>query len=145
MFKKNRIFIFLWICCILGSWALIPSSFFERCPASVPFFKFILLTTIQTAILYGFLLWLCCILLPKTDLQPFAAEESSAAYFNSRHFLTGIFTGLVIFVLDVTFHQSLLSTTHPPFRWGLFRRNLWRVQQRSLKTFSLHTLLFYFY
>ncbi len=143
MYTK-RLFIILLIACILGTWSIIPYLYFSKLlPSSPPLKEFLLLSTLQAFILYGIILWLSNVLLPKTDLRPFTTTP-----FLKRivipGFAAGILVGVFIFFLDkMIFHSPSLSNAHPPWWAGLVASLYGGINEEVLLRLFLFTLIYF--
>lgn len=143
MFNK-RLLAILWIGCIIGSWAIIPYlQFLNLIPSSISLKEFVISSTIQTFILYGILLWLSYVLIPKTNLRPFISTD-----FLKRivvpGIMAGILVGLTILFLDKTIFQSpVLSTTPPPWWIGLIASLYGGINEEVMLRLFFLTLLYF--
>jgi hypothetical protein len=73
--EKKGVFLVLWILCVFGSWSLLPYvQYLNIVPSDVSFAKMFLLATVQSIIFFGIICWLSYLLVPKTDLFPFAVD-----------------------------------------------------------------------
>jgi len=74
--QSKRIYIILWLLCILGAWLLLPYvQHFGVVPEEVFTSKLFWLSTIQAGLFFGIVLWLNHFLVPKTDLSPCLADN----------------------------------------------------------------------
>ena len=140
----KRFYIVLWICCIIGSWAVFPYIYFLNIlPSSIPLGKLFILITTQAAILYGIVCWLIYLLIPKTDLRPFShAKVLSRIVYPAL--LCGMLVGLIIFVLDKTvFHNSIVTNIHPPLWSGALASIYGAINEEVLLRLFLFTLIYF--
>ena len=69
----------------------------------------------QAAVLYGLLVWICSVIVPKTDLDPFNIERTSVPY----AFVAGIAVAGIILILDtMLFANGFASHTSHPSPWA---------------------------
>ena len=117
--RKRRIYVVLWLLCILGSWLLVPYVLHMGIvPAEVSAAKLLGLLTLQSALLFGILCWLSSLIVPRTDLSPFKTE-SPVKRIVLPGVICGVVVGLIIHFFDATlFQNSALSGLHPPFLIG---------------------------
>lgn len=115
----KKIYVLLWILCIIGSWSILPYiRYLDILPAAISTLQLFLLATIQSALLFALICWLSSKILPKTDLQPFSWENPLKRIVIPA-ILSGVLVGLALFFFDKTiFQSSLLSGKHPPFWAG---------------------------
>ncbi len=136
----------LWILCVVGFWAHIPYvQYLEILPDTIPVWRTLLLGTVQTALLFGFICWLSSKILPKTDLHPFVYRNflKQIAY---PGIVAGILVGGAIFTFDQTvFHSSLLSGVHPPFWAGALVSLYGGVNEEVLFRLFLFTLIYFLF
>ena len=67
---NKKVYFFLWLLSILGSWLVIPYTYLSGIlPSSVSLLKVFLLGTVQASIMLGLVCWFCSKIIPKTDLQ----------------------------------------------------------------------------
>ena len=141
--SKKRFFI-LWILCIIGSWSVLPYIYYlGTFPAAVSIWKIVLLSTVQSALLFGLICWLSLKILSKTDLQPFLLGN----FLKQRllpAIIAGISVGLIIFLFDKTvFHSSFLSGVHSPFWVGALASIYGGVNEEVLLRLFLFTLIYF--
>ncbi len=141
---KNRIFLFIWVGCLFGSWSVLPYiSFLNVIPSSVSTTKLLLLTTLQAAILYAIILWLTSLILPKTDLKPFSiAKPLKQTVFLAV--VAGGLVGVVLVALDRSiFQSSALSSLHPPFWAGMLASLYGGLNEEVLLRLFLFSLIYF--
>lgn len=106
---SKRLFIALWLACIVGSWAVIPYvQHLGILPPSISILKYFFLTTIQSALVFGLACWLSYLLVPKTDLSPFVTEQPLKRILYPG-VLSGVLVGLIIHFLDSGICELLAS------------------------------------
>lgn len=142
--SNKRLFILIWLACIIGSWSIIPYTLFAKIvPLTVSTGKLLLLSTIQAIVLYGAILWLTYRILPKTDLEPFITKNPQKRIWLPG-ILSGILVGLTIFALDKSlFSSSPLSGTHPPFWAGALASIYGAVNEEVLLRLFLFSLIYF--
>ncbi|MCB1108930.1 MAG: CPBP family intramembrane metalloprotease [Chlamydiia bacterium] len=144
----KKIFLLLWLLCILGSWSVIPYiQYLDILPTSTSIQQILLLGTIQAAILYGLICFISYKLLPKTDLRPFP-ERNNLKKNILFGIIPGIFSGFAIYLLDKTiFSSSLLSTgkIHPPFWAGAIASLYGAINEEVLCRLFLFTLIYFLF
>lgn len=103
----------LWIGCIIGAWSILPYLYYLGIIDSSISVKWLfLLTTVQSAVMYGLVLGLCYWMVPKTDLKPLS---------RSSIFIPGLVFGtlasFLIFILDkfIFTDSSLAKTQFTPY------------------------------
>ncbi len=119
--EKKRTFILLWLCCIIGTWAVLPYTYYlgmvPISPETYTISTIILSGTIQAAVFYAVVCWISAILLKKVDFNPFDRKD-----FVKRSLypalIGGVVVGILIVICDWSIFQSAqLSVGHPP-RWA---------------------------
>lgn len=134
-------FLALWFLCILGGWSALPYlQHLGLAPSTVSFF---LLYTAQIMLLYGLVCRLSYLLVPKTDLWPFASDKplKNIVY---PGVAAGVFLGAAIYLLDKTlFKSSLLSDAHPPAWMGLLASFYGAINEEVLLRLFLFTLVYF--
>lgn len=143
MFDK-RLLAILWIGCMIGSWAIIPYlHFLNLIPSSLSLKEFFILSTVQSFILYGILLLLSYMLLPKTDLRPFITTDFLKRIV-SPGIIAGVLVGVTILFLDKTIFQSpVLSTTPPPWWIGLVASLYGGINEEVMLRLFFLTLIYF--
>ncbi len=142
MQNRKRIFIFLWIGCILGQWALLPYLHFAGvAPASTA--ALLVSSLIQTPLLWGVICWLSYILLKRVDLQPFPSTNPRQNTVDP-----GIFWGLVIGMTLLAlskwvFSASPLTQMHLPAWTGALASIYGAINEEVLMRLFLLTLLYF--
>ena len=116
--KDIKIFILLWVGCILGSWALIPYILsLQITPPSITFGTLFFSITIQAVLIYALILLLCALILPKTDLNPFSISDVKTQILIPG-ITFGLLVGSVVLILNKTlFASSLLVIGESPPAW----------------------------
>ncbi len=142
--SRKRLFILIWLACIIGSWTIIPYTLFAHiAPLTVSTGKLFLLGTVQASVLYGVILWLAYRILPKTDLQPFAITSPLKRIFLPG-IASGILVGLTLFVLDKTlFSSSAFSGAHPPSWVGALASIYGGINEEVLLRLFLFSLIYF--
>jgi len=138
--------IFLWLGCLLGAISILPYLYYLKIiPPSTPFNTLFLLSLIQAALLYGIILWLSYILIPKTDLKPFNTEKLLNQIVLPGIFV-GLFSGLTILVLNkIIFQNSILNVLSPPF-WIVILASLYgAINEEVLLRLFLFTLIYFLF
>jgi membrane protease YdiL (CAAX protease family) len=140
---NKKIFIFLWLLCVIGTWAVLPyKQYLGIFPFSVSIGKIFLLGTIQSVLFFGLICWLSFKILPKTDLHPFQLSNwlKQIVY---PAIISGILIGLVILFFDKTlFGNSLLLGIHPPFWAGALASVYGAVDEEVLLRLFLFSLIY---
>ena len=144
----KKIFLFLWLACLVGSWSVIPYiQYLGILPASVSISQMLLLGTLQAAILYGLICFLSYKLFSKTDLNPFPNKN----HLKKNVFFGVIFgaaTGLAIYFLDkIIFSSSLIATgkIHPPFWIGSLASLYGAINEEVLLRLFLFTFIYFIF
>ncbi len=142
--RSKIVFYALWICCLLGSWLLLPYvRYLEIVSPSVSFKKLFLLSTVQSAIFFGLICWGSYSFIRKTDLTPFPTDIPLKRMVWAGA-IAGIAVGFIIFLLDtILFKNSLLSGTHPPFWIGLLASFYGGINEEVLLRLFLFTLIYF--
>ena len=142
----KRTFIALWILCIIGSWSVLPYVFhLNIIPPSVSVIQIFLLSTVQSTVLFGLACWLSYLLLLKTDLSPFNAENLFKRIIYPG-MVSGVLVGLIIYILDNTiFKSSLLSGVHPLFWTGALASIYGAVNEEVLLRLFLFTFVYFLF
>lgn len=143
-FRNKNHFLTLWISCIIGAWSVLPYTYaLGIVVPDLSLEKLFLLTTLQAVFLYGLLLWICYLLLPKTDLNPLCISHlGSRVIFPGITF--GLLVGLTIFILDkVIFNNSSLSELHPPAWMGAIASLYGGINEEVLLRLFLFTLVYF--
>lgn len=140
--KSKQLYLFLGIFCVLGSWSVIPYLQYLEIPSpSISTLRIFLFVTLQAAILYGLICYLCYKILPKTDLNPFPHRISII-----KALLSGLLVGFAMYFLDkVIFFSSNLSQTniHPPFWVGMLASFYGGFNEEILNRLFLFTLVYF--
>lgn len=144
----KKIFLFLWLACLVGSWAVIPYiQYLGILPPSVSISKILLFGTLQAAILYGLICFLSYKLFSKTDLNPFPNKS----HLKRNVFFGGVFgaaTGLIIYFLDkIIFSSSLIATgkIQPPFWIGSLASLYGAINEEVLLRLFLFTFIYFIF
>jgi hypothetical protein len=143
---KKQIFFVLWLLCILGSWSVLPYvQHLDIVPSSVSFAKIFLLATTQAMIFFGIICFLSYLLIPKTDLLPFLADNPLKRIIYPG-VLAGVLVGLIIYLLDMMlFRSSPLSGAHPPAWTGLLASLYGGINEEVLLRLFLFTLVYFLF
>lgn len=144
--KKKDVFFILWILCIVGSWSVLPYVLtLGILPSSVSLIKVFLLTTVQGVLFFGIVCWLCYLLVPKTDLSPFSANDPLKKIVYPG-VIVGVCVSFIIYLLEITiFKNSSLSTVYPPFWVGLLASFYGAINEEVLLRLFLFTLLYFLF
>jgi membrane protease YdiL (CAAX protease family) len=113
--EKKGVFLFLWFLCILGGFAKLPYEYhLGVIPSSAITGMLFVQVGVGTAVFFGVVLWLCYLLIPRTDLSPFQIDRPMKRIVYPG-LIAGICVGLLLVVLNATvFAGSSLSAMHPP-------------------------------
>lgn len=145
---NKKTFLFLWLLCLVGSWAVIPyTQYLGVLPASAPILQTLLTGTLYVAILYGLICIFSYKLCSKTDLHPFP-EQSLLKQRILFGVLPGLVVGLIIYLLDKTlFSHSLLTMgkIHPPFWIGALASLYGAINEEVLLRLFLFTLVYFLF
>lgn len=143
---KAKIFVALWLLCILGSWSILPYILHSGViPPPVSFVKVFFLTTAQVMILFGITCFLSFLLVPKTDLRPFLADKPLKRIIYPG-VLAGALVGCVLFFLDKTlFKSTLLAGAHPPAWTGLLGSLYGGINEEVALRLFLFTLVYFLF
>lgn len=139
---NKRVFVFIWLGCLFGSWLVIPYILsLGIVPSSISVIRLFFANTIQTSILYGISVSSSYLLLPKTDLKPLS--NYSLKIFKPALFF-GIFVGLIIWSLNKTiFKSSGLSSFHPPAWKGFLASFYGGINEEVLLRLFLFTFVYF--
>lgn len=142
---NKTIFFILWILCILGAWSVLPYlHYLSLIPPSVSFLNVFLFTTIQAALLFGFVCWLSYLAVPKTDLIPFPSDSSLEKDIFPG-VLAGLLVGIALYLLDsALFSSSLLSGINPPLWVGFLASLYGAINEEVLLRLFLFTTIYFF-
>jgi hypothetical protein len=141
---NKKLFFILWISCLIGALSVLPYIVYLRLiPSTVSLWTLSLLSLAQAAILYGLVLWISYLILPKTDLQPFSASQPWSRIIVPG-LVYGVLTGLVIVVFEhFVFRRSILSSMHPP-RWAGALASLYgAINEEVLMRLFLLTFIYF--
>lgn len=143
---SKYIYPILWVFLIFGSLSVIPyASYAGMIPESVTISQFFWITLINSAIIFALLCFLCSVIVPRIDLNPFQFDRLLSRVFIPG-FIAGVASGLILFVLNTTvFSGSEIASLHPPFWTGLlasFYGGINEEVQLRLFLFSLVYFLF---
>lgn len=113
--QKKKVFFVLWIFCVLGAWSVLPYLLnLGMIPPSTCLSTVFLVTTAQAMLFFAIVCWLSYLLIPRTDLAPFSADQPLKRIVLSG-VIAGLLVGIVIYLLDLTlFKSSQLTGVHPP-------------------------------
>lgn len=140
--QNKKIYFSLWLLCLGGAWSVIPYILYLGIiPPSTPIWNLILLGTLQTAPLYGFICYFSYKLVLKTDLQPFPSKVDFL-----HAFLAGITVGMIIYLLDNTiFKTSTLATgtIHPPVWASVLASFYGGINEEVLLRLCLFTFIYF--
>lgn len=138
----KRIFIWLWLLCLIGIWCVLPYSYYLGLfPPSMPIWLVVVVSTMQSGVLFGFACWFSSKILPKTDLHPFDPPHGKAV---TLAILSGIAVGLAIYVLDRTiFNGAAPLSTHPPLWTRLLASVYGAVNEEVLLRLFFFTLVYW--
>lgn len=143
---RKKPFFFLWILCILGSWSVLPTLFhLGILPSTASVWKVFFFSTVQSALFFGLICWLSYLLVPKTDLTPFAAKKPLKRIVYPG-VISGILVGLILYSLEKTiFSKSLLAGMHPPAWSGILASLYGGVNEEVLMRLFLFTLIYFLF
>lgn len=142
--NNRRIFLLLWVLCILGSWSVLPVVHDMLSP-EVPFIQLFLLATVQSMILYAFICWFSSLILPKTDLSPFSTDKPLKRIVYPG-MVAGFSLGFLLYLFDQTvFKSSALSGVHPPSWMGLLASFYGAINEEVLLRLFLFTLIYFLF
>ncbi len=130
----------LWIACILGALCVIPyAHYLGQIPLSIP--ATVGLVGMQSAVLYGVVLWLSSVIIPKTDLSPLTWQKSGLL----QPIVIGTAVAIILLLLESTaFSGSALSQTQrPPFWAGALAAVYGGFNEEVLSRLFLLTLFYY--
>jgi len=142
--EKKWPYILLWALSILGSWAILPYLLhLADLPTSTSLGRLFVWTTVRTAIAFGLVCFFSYLLVPRTDLEPFALSRPL-----KRIVLPGLIGGLVASLLIYLpdrffFSSSLLSSTHPPAWTGVLGSLYGAINEEVLLRLFLFTLIYF--
>lgn len=141
---NKKIFLILWVLCIIGSWSVLPYiQYLKILPTTVSIWKVALLGTLQAALFFGLICWISFKMLPKTDLNPFPRQGflKQIAYLAV---VVGVSVGLTLFFFEkMVFKSSLFSEAHPPFWAGALASIYGGVNEEVLLRLFLFTLIYF--
>lgn len=139
---NRHTYIILWLLCILGSLAVLPYVYaLGVVPNDLYSFKLLSLTALQSAFMFGIVLGLSSIIVPKTDLMPFQLQSSR--YTLRLGVISGLVAGVLIYILDYAFFKSE-QQGETPARWtGLLASLYGAVNEEVLMRLFLFTLVYY--
>lgn len=141
---NKRLYIYLWLACVVGSWAVFPYLIHAGIiPPEVPILQLFLMTTAWNVLLFGVACWLSYLLVPKTDLSPFSLEEpvKNIVY---PGLIAGVGVGLVLYLSDqFLFQRSGFVGAHPPFWLGAIASIYGAVNEEVLMRLFLLTFLYF--
>lgn len=146
--KNKKIFFTLWALCILGSWAILPYTYYlEMLPPSVSLGAIFLSTTIQSILFYGIICWVCSKILLQTDLHPFpeVRKENFLPHIGYPALAGGILAGLILFVSNATlFKNSHFNDLQLPPIWARTVASLYgAINEEVLLRLFLFTLIYF--
>jgi len=144
--KNKRLYVILWLLCIFGAWAILPyAQHLGIFPPSVSLVNLYLLVTLQAALAFGIVCWLCYLIVPKTDLNPFSSDRFRIRIIYPG-IIAGVAVGLAIFLLEKTlFRSSSLSAAHPPAWTGLLASFYGGINEEVLLRLFFFSLLYFIF
>lgn len=142
--ERKRLFILIWLSCIIGSWSILPYALLANIIlASISLWKLFLLSTVQAFVLYGVLLWATYRILPKTDLEPFVTA-SPIRRIVLPGVVSGVLVGLLLFALGKTvFVGSAVAGIHPPLWAGALASIYGAINEEVLLRLFLFTFVYF--
>lgn len=146
MKSSKRLFIGLWLACIVGSLALLPYlDHLGMLPYAVSPGKLFLFVGLQSALVFGVACLLSYFLLPKTDLEPFKREK----FFKrlaSPAVAIGVVLGLALYFAERHFfYNSPLAETHTSLWAGILASIYGAVNEEVLSRLFLFTLIYFLF
>ncbi len=113
----KRIYLCLWLFCIVGTWALLPYLYrLGLFHLDVPLWRLALGLIVEPALLFGVALWISYKIVPKTDLQPFRADHFRREVFLDGT-IAGVCVGIGIYVFDQIFVRGHPWPGYYPIAW----------------------------
>lgn len=139
----KKLSIVLWLCCIVGTWAILPYLYFLGVisPAT-SFITLFGIGTVEGAIFYGIILWLSYLLLHRTDLKPFKPKKIFD-HIVMPGLTAGVILGFLLVVLERFVFQHDHYFTRPPFWIGTFSAIYGALNEEVLCRLFLLTLIFF--
>lgn len=144
---SKKLFFVLWFLCLLGSWAVLPYVYHVGIlPPEVPFFQVFLVATLQAVIVFGVVCWLSYLLVPRTDLFPFATDQPLKRIVYPG-IIGGVVLGIVLRFLDAAvFQSSQLSGMAEPPVWTVLLASVYGgINEEVLLRLFLFTLVYFLF
>ena len=144
MSVNRKTFFALWVMCIVGSLSVLPYVMhLDLFPPEVSRLNIVILTVVQSSILFGVVCWLSSVIVPRTDLAPFPPDKKCKGLFYPG-MVSGALAGVLIVLLDRTvFQSSSLSGEHPPFWAGALASIYGAVNEEVLLRLFLFSLVYF--
>ena len=144
--SDKRIYIALWVACIIGALSVLPYAFHLSGLSSFFFFSWqTLFVAIQAAALFGIVCWLSFLLVPKTDLSPFSIKDPLKKIVYPG-VIGGVAVGGVLWGLNsLIFPQSIFSGVHPPVWKGALASIYGGVNEEILLRLLFFTLFYFLF
>jgi membrane protease YdiL (CAAX protease family) len=139
------IFLILWFLCIVGSWSILPYIYYlGALPSAVSIVKIFVSSTIQAIIFFGIVCWLSYLLVPKTDLTPFIAEQPLKRIVYPG-VISGVLLGLIIYSVDMIVFQSPSGGVRLPFWVGLLASIYGAVNEEVFLRLFFFSLVYFLF
>lgn len=142
--RQQKIYVTLWLLCILGSLCVLPYvQLMKIVPVDISLTQLITTTLIQSSLLFGLVLWLSSLLIPRTDLVPFRVDKPLKQIIYPG-ILTGLMVAITIALLDrLLFHDSLIASMQAPLWIGALASVYGAVNEEVLMRLFLFTLIYF--
>jgi Type II CAAX prenyl endopeptidase Rce1-like len=141
--KKHLVF--LWFLAILGGLAVLPYAYQAGVLSKeIPVSKLVLISVIKSGIVYAVILWLCSLLIPKTDLKPFRTGDPVKRIILPA-LIAGVAVGFTLFALSKTvFQNSIYAKAAFPSSWrGILASLYGGINEEILLRLFLFTLIYF--
>lgn len=139
----KKLSLVLWVCCIVGTWAILPYLYFLGVISPLTSFGTLFgVGTVEGAIFYGLILWLSYLLLHRTDIKPFKPKKQ-LRHIVAPGIISGVILGGVLLLLERVVFQHDHYFTPPPIWIGIFSAFYGAFNEEVLCRLFLLTLIFF--
>lgn len=139
----KKIFVLLWIGCMLGAAAILPYIYFLGLTPPMPASTLVFQTVLQAGVVYGIVCLLSFFLVPRAGLKPFGMTPFPQKVLYPG-VMGGVLVGVVLLLLDKwLFHQSQLAMSKPPAWAGILASFYGGINEEVFSRLFLLTLVLF--